>query len=451
MENKLIELKIIDLAFNGKSVAHLDGKVIFLKGGLPGEKVLAEITRTKPRYNEGIVRKIITKSELRITAPCSHFDVCGGCVWQDLEYKNQLEFKRKQVSDCLERIGKMDDVKLHNVVGSSKLFHYRNKMEFSFHVTGKDNFNLGLHHRGRFDEIFDLQKCFLQSDTANQIVRFIRDFVKRHRIPAYDIMNHTGFMRFLVIREAHKTGQIMVNLVTNKGNIPNQSELISEMKVSFPQVKTLIQNETSRKSNVAVGEKEHILFGAGFIEEEILGCRLRIRANSFFQTNSIQTEILYRTAFDLLLPQKSDRILDLYCGTGSIGILISKYVKEVVGVELVANAVVDARENALENGIKNIEFVEADVKDFLRSEAVDGEPFDTVIVDPPRAGVNPKALRRIIRLQPSKILYISCNPATFARDAATLFEAGYRLPEVRPIDMFPHTMHIELVGIFYFD
>ena len=451
MENKLVKLDIIDLAFNGKAVAHLDGKVVFLKGGLPGEKVLAEITSTKRHYDEAIVKEIIIKSDLRISAPCKHFGICGGCAWQDLIYNKQLEFKRKQVADCLERIGKIADVKLHDIVGAAELFRYRNKMEFSFHVTGDDSFNLGLHHRGRFDEIFDLEECLLQSDTANRIVHFIRDFVKRYNIPAYDIINHTGFMRFLVIREARRTGQIMVNIVTNKGNIPTRKELIKELRTAFPQVVTLVHNETALKSNVAVGEKEHVLFGVGLIEEEILGYRFYIRANSFFQTNSIQTETLYRAAFDLLMPDKGDRVLDLYCGTGSIGIIISEYVREVIGVELVADAVSAARDNALANGVSNIEFVEGDVKDYLRSDAVGDTPFDIVIVDPPRAGVNPKALRRIIRMQPPKILYISCNPATFARDAATLFKAGYRLPEVRPIDMFPHTMHIELIGVFYRD
>ncbi|MBU8934711.1 MAG: 23S rRNA (uracil(1939)-C(5))-methyltransferase RlmD [candidate division Zixibacteria bacterium] len=449
MDEKLVELEIEDLAFNGKAVAHLDGKVVFLKGGIPGDKVLAEITRRKQSYDEATIKEIVTKSKLRISAQCQHFDVCGGCTWQDLSYEHQLKFKHKQVADCLERIGKTLDVRLHEVVGSAELFHYRNKMEFSFHDTGNGNFNLGLHHRGRFDEIFDLEECLLQTNTADKLVHFIRNFVKQHNIPVYNVMDHTGFLRFLVIREARRTGKIMVNLVTNSGNIPHRMELIKELSAAFPQVATLIHNENSRKANVAQGERERVLFGMGFIEEEILGCRLRIRANSFFQTNSVQTETLYRAAFDLLLPDKGDRVLDLYCGTGSIGILIAEHVQEVIGVEIVADAVAAARENAIENRISNIKFFEGDVKDFLSSGEVGDTPFDIVIIDPPRAGMNPKALRRMIRLEPSKVLYISCNPATFARDAATLLEAGYRLPEVRPVDMFPHTMHIELIGVFY--
>jgi 23S rRNA (uracil1939-C5)-methyltransferase len=447
--SKRIELEITDLAFDGKAVAHLDGKVVFLTGGLPGETVEAEITRSKPRYSEGVVHRILKASELRIPAICSHFGQCGGCTWQDLIYRQQLEFKKKQVADCLQRIGGLVEVRIHDVVGSVELFNYRNKMEFSFHVTEDGGFTLGLHSRGRFDDIFDLDKCFLQSEVSNRIVHWVRKFVERERIPVYDVRKHTGFMRFLMIRQAKRRPQLMVNIVTNYGEIPSRERLVRELTAAFPQITTIVHNQNGQKSNVATGEIETVLFGSGYIEERMFDSIFRIRANSFFQTNSIQTETLYRAAFEMLNPDKNDRVLDLYCGTGSIGILISHYVDHVTGVELVADAVEIARENAAINNVQNITFYQGTVRDFLKMRQVSETDHNIVIVDPPRAGLHPKALARIIKLKPKKILYISCNPATFARDAKELVTQDYRLPEVKPIDMFPHTMHIELVGVFH--
>lgn len=449
MSRKQVELEVTDLSYNGQAVAHDDGKVVFLNAGLPGERVLAEIVKSKPRFDTGYVREIIRKSELRIPARCRHFDYCGGCTWQDLDYRQQLHFKRKQVVDCLERIGKLREVQVHEMIGCAEVFNYRNKMEFSFHATGEGGFTLGLHKRGHFDEIFNLEKCHLQSDFSNRLVHWVRDFVKAEDIPVYDVTEHTGFMRFLVIRTGKRTGQNMVNIVTNYGEIPQWQKLVKLLRTSFPELTTIVHNQNGQKSNIATGEKERILYGRGFIEERLFDSHFRIRANSFFQTNSIQAETLYRACFEMLDPRKADRVLDLYCGTGSIGILLAPHVQRVVGVELVEDAIRSAQENAALNDVKNITFFHGDVKDYLKSQEGTDQHFETIIVDPPRAGLHPKALRRLLRLNAPKILYISCNPSTFARDAELLVEAGYNLPEVKPVDMFPHTMHIEVAGIFY--
>jgi 23S rRNA (uracil1939-C5)-methyltransferase len=449
LDNKLVDLEVSDLAFNGKSVAHLDGKVVFLNGGLPGETVQAEIVLSKPRYSEAVVRQVLKTSEMRIPAVCSHFGICGGCTWQNLSYEYQLRFKKKQVADCLERIGGLSDVKVHDVIGSVELFNYRNKMEYSFNVSENGGFTLGLHLRERYDEIFNLQRCHLQSELSNRIVHWVREFVQRENIPVYDIENHTGFMRFLMIRQAKRTAHLMVNIVTNYGEIPSREKLVRELTAAFPQITTIVHNQNGRRSNIATGEIEDVLFGTGYIEERMFDCTFRVRANSFFQTNSIQTETLYRSAFELLDPEKKDCVLDLYCGSGSIGILIARYVGQVVGVEIVADAVKAAEENAAANNVNNISFYHGDVKDYLKTRDAAEAEFDVIIVDPPRAGLHPKALSRTVRLKPTKILYISCNPATFARDARLLIADGYRLPEVKPVDMFPHTMHIELVGVFH--
>ncbi len=450
MTPDMIEIEIKDLAFNGKAIGNLEsGKVIFLDRGLPGEKVLAEVVQSRPRYDVGRVHDIIVKSDLRVPPVCSHFGSCGGCTWQDLAYSQQIEFKRKQVAGCIEHIGGLDDVKLLDVIGSAERFHYRNKMEFSFHTAEDGGFTLGLHRRGRFDEVFDLEKCFLHGETADRIVHWVRDFVKQEGIPVYDVKEHTGFIRFLVIRATRRTGEIMVNIVTNYGEIPSWQKLMQGIRDNFPEVTTLVHNQNGQKSNIATGEIERVIFGLGYIEEKLFNSTFRIRANSFFQTNTTQTETLYRAGFDMLNPTRQDRVLDLYCGTGSIGILLAPHVREVIGVELVEDAVNAARENAILNEVKNINFYQGFVKDFLKTEIATKEPFDAIIIDPPRAGLHPKALKQILSIRPPKILYISCNPATFARDAKKLVESGYKLPAIKPIDMFPHTMHVELVGVFY--
>jgi 23S rRNA (uracil1939-C5)-methyltransferase len=447
MTGERVTVEVTDLAFDGKAVGSIDGKVIFLKGGLPGETVIAEITRVKARYCQGIVREILKPSPERQSPRCTHFGVCGGCTWQDLAYAEQLRFKKKQVVDCLERLGQFESTIVRDVVACDKLFFYRNKMEFSFHVKEGDGFTLGLHERNSFDDIFDLSACYLQSEQSNAIVSYVRQFVKDYSIPVYDINNHTGYMRFLMIREGKRTNQIMVNIITNYGEILHETELIAGLTQSFPTIETIIHNQNGKKANIAFGEIERILYGDGWIEEELLGCRFRIRANSFFQTNPTQAEKLFTTAFDLLGDVSGARVLDLYCGTGSIGILLAKRALQVVGVELVVDAVEAARENAERNGIDNIEFFAGDVKGHLEAN-VSAEPFDIIVLDPPRAGLHPKAVKRLISIQPPTILYISCNPATFARDARLLVDGGYSMSEVVPVDMFPHTMHIELTCCF---
>lgn len=448
LTDKLVELKIIDLAFDGKSVAHRDGKVVFLNGGLPGETVLAEITRSKPRYDQAIVHEITEKSEFRIDPVCQHFGHCGGCTWQDLIYEHQLLIKKKQVVETIARIGGLESVEVADIIPSQETFHYRNKMEFSFHVTGEDGFALGLHRRGRFDDVFNLEACYLQSDAATRVVHRVREFVASEKIPVYDVLRHTGYMRFLVLRQAKRTGQLMVNIVTNRGEFPQRDALVAYLAEHCPEITTIIHGQTDSKSNVALSQIEDICHGPGYIEEELCDHLFRIHAGSFFQVNSLQTEILYRTGFDLLKPEKTDRILDLYCGSGSIGILLASRVAEVVGVELVAEAIKAACENARLNKVENISFYQDHAKNYLKTLAGETTPFDAVVIDPPRAGLNPKALRRVLRLNCTRLLYFSCNPATFARDAKGICAQGYSISKIQPVDMFPHTRHIELVALF---
>jgi len=445
---EIVSVRVKDLAFDGKSVAEIDGKILFLNAGLPGELVRAEITRSKPNYDIGRTVEILEKSDKRIPARCAHFEICGGCTWQDLDYELQLNYKRKQIDDCLKHIGKFETIDLAEALPAPDQFHYRNKMEFSFNHEDPDGFVLGLHRRGHFDEIFDLTECHLAPDVITDIVKWFRAFVKESGMTVYHVARHKGFLRFFMIRRAFNTGQIMINIVTVDGALANAAEMIARIKAGFPDVVTVVQNINNSKSNIAKGEKEIIHFGPGFIEEEILDCRFRIYANSFFQTNSRQAETLYRTAFELLEPDKNHKLLDLYCGAGTIGLTVSKLVNEVVGIELEQTAVDAARENANINGINNVSFHSGLVQELLIKEPGILKGIDSIITDPPRAGMHPKAIKALVESGCPKLVYISCNPSTFARDAMMLTQSGYDMGKVIPVDMFPHTMHIELVSVF---
>ena len=447
-----IELDITSLAYTGQSVGYLDGKVTFVNGGLPGEKVEAHITKFKKSFNQARLRKILVKSPERIPAVCRHFDICGGCTWQDLDYDRQLFYKHKQITDCLQHIGGLSDFPVDPIHPSPERFFYRNKMEFSFHVesnrTDAPDFVFGLHERGRFDSIFDLEECHLQSPLSNRLVNFIRAAARRLSIPIYDLVAHRGFLRFVIVREGKNSGQAMLVLVSGEGEFVAKDAFVSQLKAAFPELTTIIWLVNDQKANIARGQVREVLHGPGFIEESILGLRFRIGPGSFFQTNSRQTENLYRTAIELARITASDHLLDLYCGAGTIGLCAAGQAAQVTGIEIDPDSVAAARINAEINGITNARFFAGTVHQVLADEQLHGTTFDPVMIDPPRAGLEPKALIQLLELQPRRLVYISCNPATFARDAAQLVSAGYALCQVVPFDMFPHTMHIELVSRF---
>jgi 23S rRNA (uracil1939-C5)-methyltransferase len=444
----IFETEIKDLAFNGRAVGSNRGKIVFLDGGLPGERVKARVVKRKRQYSIGRVLEIIDRADCRVAPRCEHFDNCGGCTWQDLDYPVQLFYKRKQVVDCLEHIAKLKGVEVGETIPSPDIFYYRNKMEFSFNVADGGGFNLGLHSRGRYDKIFDVHHCHLQSPLSNDIIKFIRAFVREKSLPAYNLENHSGLLRFLMIREGKNSGQAMVNIVTADSELPFREELVERMVEEFPAIGTIVQNVNPRKANIAKGETEKVLYGRGYIEEEILGNRFRIYANTFFQTNSRQAENLYRLALETLEVKRDDYLLDLYCGTGTIGICGADRIARAVGVELEEEAVRIAEINAAQNDVGNISFYAGSVQEVLRESPSWLKSVTGAVIDPPRAGMHPKALKQLLSLNINRVVYVSCNPATFARDAAAMVAAGYQLKLVTPVDMFPHTMHIELVAGF---
>ncbi|MEZ5360190.1 MAG: 23S rRNA (uracil(1939)-C(5))-methyltransferase RlmD [Candidatus Zixiibacteriota bacterium] len=450
---KVIEFDITDLAYNGKSIGYDEsGKVIFIKGGLPGERVRAQIVKAKRNYSTAKLLEILTKSPERIPAVCEHNDICGGCTWQDLAYDRQLKYKRDQVIDCLEHIGKIKDVPVEEIQPSPEVFFYRNKMEYSFHVVPEqvatERFVLGLHERGRFDKIFTVNQCHLQSEMSNEVFAFLREQVEKLGIRVYNLIAHTGFLRFVIYREGKKTGQSLLNIVTGYGEFPMKEELTQAFVERFPTLTTIVWTVNETLSNIAKGDVTEVLHGPGFIEEEILGYRFRVSPGSFFQTNTRQTENLYRKAIELAAIKPGDSVLDLYCGAGTIGICASANAGEVIGIEIEEEAVESARVNAQINGLTNCRFYAGPVRKVMLRDELAKKSFSPVFVDPPRAGMHPKAFKRLLEIDTDRIVYISCNPATFARDAAELIQSGYQLKTIVPFDMFPHTMHIELVSLF---
>jgi 23S rRNA (uracil1939-C5)-methyltransferase len=441
----IVELEISDLAYGGKSVAKLDGFVVLLRGGIPGDIVKVEIVKKKSNFAEAKILEIIKESDLRTKPVCSHFGLCGGCSWQDLKYEEQLKFKTKQVKESLKHIGGFSDFPIQEALGSEEIFYYRNKMEYAFAPDPNQQLILGLHPKERFDQVFDLKECFLQSVKANLIVDFVRNFAKEKKLIPYDLRQRSGFLRFLAIREGKNSDMTMVNLVTNKGEFPFKDEFSSKLLSNLPFVKSIVRNIHSKLANIAVGEEEELLGGERTITEKLGKFKFEISGNSFFQTNTKQAEKLYEVVLNMADLQGDESVLDLYCGTGTISIFLSQNAKRVIGVESMEESVKNAQRNAGLNGVTNCEFVCGEVKKVLAKLFGDKEIPDLVVVDPPRAGLHKHVVKSLLNIKPPQIIYVSCNPSTLARDLKILCEECYKLEKVQPIDMFPHTYHIETV------
>jgi 23S rRNA (uracil1939-C5)-methyltransferase len=462
-----LELTVESAAFEGKSVSRVEGLVLFVRGAVPGDRVRVRVTSAKKSFAEADVVAMLAPSPLRVAPRCRYFGTCGGCTWQQVDYAAQLQFKRQHVVDALERIGGFRGVTVHPTLGSDRIYGYRNKMEFSFGdrwlpaetwsqvreqsaESSGDRFALGLHLRDRFNKILDLEECWLPSDEAARIVNVTRTFCIERGLTAYSTWTHTGYLRNLVVRRSERSGEVMVNIVTSDDRPDVVRALWERLSGELPGITTLVNNITQRKSQVALGEREIVVFGPGTITERIGKRTYRISANSFFQTNSAQAEKLYDTARTLAGFSKDDLVFDLYSGTGTIALHIADDVRSVVGIESAAPAVEDARQNAATNSVDNCTFLLGDLKDTLtreREELARFGPPDVVIVDPPRSGMHGAVIDQLRSLAPRRIVYVSCNPATQARDLKLLCDHNlFRLEDVQPVDMFPHTFHIESVA-----
>jgi len=445
-KNQELELRIDSLAYGGSGVARLNGFVVFVRRALPGDVVRARITKVKRSHAEAVSLEVVEPGAPRVEAPCVHYPECGGCRFQDLAYEAQLEAKARQVADALARIGGLVDVELEAAVPAESLFHYRNKLEYSFTET-PDGVGLGFHRAGRWDEVLDLERCWLTTDLGNGIREAVKEWARGQGLPAYDQERQDGYLRHLVVREGRNTGQALVVLVTAPGDLAGADALVEALR-RFPEVRSVhwaVNDSAAEVTNLPTD----LLWGDEAIEEEILGLRFRVRPNAFLQTNTAMCEVLYRLAGEYAGLTGEETVYDLYCGTGTIGLTLARDALTVWGIELSEESIACAVENAELNAVANAAFFAGDVArdlDELRDRA---GPPDVVVVDPPRAGLAGKAVRRIGELRAPRLVYVSCNPTTLAGNAKELVgEFGYRLESARPVDMFPHTPHVETVALF---
>jgi len=440
-----VDVAIDSLAYGGNGVARLNGFVLFVRRGLPGDTVRARVTKVKRNHAEAVATEVLVASGHRVDAPCAHFPACGGCRFQDLAYEVQLEQKQAQVADALRRIGGIAEPPLEPILGSDAVFHYRNKLEYSFTQT-PDGPALGFHRAGRWDEVLEIDKCWLTTDLGNAIRNAVRDWAREERLEAYDQGTHSGYLRHLVVREARNTGQVLVQLVTAAGERFDREQLVEVLR-GFPEVRSIhwaVNDTPAEVTNLPT----KLLWGEDAIEEELLGLRFRVRPNAFLQTNTAMAERLYGLAVEYAGLTGGETVYDLYCGTGTIALSMARRALTVWGLEISEESVACAIENAELNGIANAAFFAGNVGQVvedLRERA--GHP-DVVVVDPPRAGLAGKALRRVGGIGAGRIVYVSCNPTTLAGDVKTLRgELGYELVRTRPVDMFPHTPHVESVSL----
>jgi 23S rRNA (uracil1939-C5)-methyltransferase len=441
-----LELRIDSLAYGGNGVARLDGFVLFVRRGLPGDLVRARVTKVKKNHAEALTVDVLEPGPVRVDAPCAHYPACGGCRFQDLAYEAQIAAKEDQVRDALQRIGGLREPPLEPILPADSRFHYRNKLEYSF-TQAVEGATLGLHRAGRWDEVLPIEECWLTTDLGNAIRNAVRDWAREERLQAYDQKTHEGFLRHLVVRDGRNTGQALVVLVTGPGKLPDEEHFVDVLR-RFPEVRSIHWAVNDRAAEVTRDLPTRLLYGEEAIEEELCGLRFRISPNAFLQTNTSMAERLYELAGDYAQLSGGETVYDLYCGTGTIALTLARNALTVWGVEFSEEAVACAIDNAALNGIANAAFFAGDVARSLEDlQARAGDP-DVVVVDPPRAGLSGRAVRHLGRLAPQRIVYVSCNPTTLAGNVKELAaEWGYSLERVRPVDMFPHTPHVEAVAL----
>jgi len=470
----ILDLEISGYAFEGKGIAKIVKEVhsaeeepkkfvVFVEGAYPGDVLSAQVGKIRKSYAEARIKNIHIVSSLRTKAACKHFGTCGGCKAQNLAYEHQAKFKEEQVKDIFERLGGLKDFELLPIVCADKIYFYRNKLEYSFgdkrwlsedEISSMQeipdrNFALGFHIPGMYDKVLNVEECHLQSDASNKILNFTRKFFKERSVSIYSTKTHEGFLRNLVIKQAANTSDLMVNLVVYEEN----DELLGEYKETLlsevPAITTIVFNISKKKASIAVGDYEIVSYGNGYIIDIIGKSKYRISANSFFQTNTSQAEKLYNVGLDFAAFSGNEIVYDLYSGAGTIPIFISEKVKQIYGFESVEPAINDAIVNRGLNSVSNFEPILADLnKSFLPLVAQKNLPSpDVIITDPPRSGMHAKTVQDILSLNPAKVVYISCNPATQARDVKLLCDGGYELIKIQPVDMFPHTYHVENVAL----
>ncbi|MGZ8795254.1 MAG: 23S rRNA (uracil(1939)-C(5))-methyltransferase RlmD [Gaiellaceae bacterium] len=449
-KNQELELTIDRLAYGGNGVARLNGFVVFVRRGLPGDTVRARVTKVQRRHAEALVTEVVHPSPLRVEPPCKHYPACGGCRFQDLAYEAQVEAKHAQVGDALRRIGGFAEPPLEEILPAEEIFHYRNKLEYSF-TQLEDGPTLGLHKAGRWDEVLQIDYCWLTTDLGNAIRNAVREWARGDKLVAYDQGEHTGYLRHLVVREGRNTGQVLVQLVTSPGERFDTGGFVDTLR-RFPEVRSIHWSVNEGQAEVTTNLPTQLLWGGEAIEEQLCGMRFRVRPNAFLQTNTLMAEKLYETAREFAGLTGNQTVYDLYCGIGTIGLLLARDALTVWGIDVSEESIAGAIENPERNGIGNVAYFAGNVGQALEElHERAGDP-DVVVVDPPRAGLAGKALKRLGEIGAPRIVYVSCNPTTLAGDVKRLrTEYGYGLKRVKPVDMFPHTPHVEAVALLELD
>ena len=457
----LENLLVTGYAAEGKCLAKHEGKVIFMENAVPGDIVTVRLIKNKKDWAQGQVLEITGFSSERIQPFCKHFGICGGCQWQMLPYEKQLEYKQDQVLQSLKRIGKLELPEIRPILGSAQTTHYRNKLEYTFSsrryllreeladplISALQN-AAGFHARGIFDKVVDVDTCYLQDEPTNFIRKEIKKWATENGASFYDILRHEGFLRTVQVRLC-RTGEMMVNLVFGYLDEPLQNALLQYLHKQFPTITTLLYT-INPKWNDSLNDLQPIAFhGKGYVIEKLERFSFKIGPKSFFQTNTAQAERLYQVVRDFAVLKGTETVYDLYCGTGSIGIFLSDHLKKLVGIELIPEAIADAKENALLNQVHHAAFFAGDVTDICDNSFFEAHGWpDLIISDPPRAGMSEKLISKLLEIAAEKIIYVSCNPATQARDLHLLSEK-YQISAVQPVDMFPHTLHIENVTALF--
>lgn len=442
-KSKTYKIEITGLTHEGQGVGKIDGLVVFVDNALIGEIVDVKITKQTKSYAVGTIVKLVKPSEKRVEPFCPVYDKCGGCSVQHMSYEEQLGFKTDTVRQSLKRIGGLENVQVHDAIGMENPFHYRNKVQYPVGTLGTD-IKIGFYEKASHN-IIDSDVCDIQPQESNAIRDIVRDFFKTKGISIYDEKTGKGFLRHVMVRKGFKTNEIMVVLVVNGKKMPKSDELVKLLCGKYENIKSIVVNVNTKNTNIILGDKNTCIYGQEYISDYIGKYKFNISPLSFFQVNPTQTEVLYGKALEYAELTGNETVFDLYCGIGTISLFLSEKAKKVIGVEIVPDAIADAKKNAKLNGIENAEFLVGEAEKVIPQLYDEGIRADVVVVDPPRKGCEEVLLRTLVDMQPQRIVYVSCNPSTLARDLKFLCENGFEVKEVQPVDMFPWTGHVETV------
>ncbi|MDU0414213.1 23S rRNA (uracil(1939)-C(5))-methyltransferase RlmD [Bacillus paralicheniformis] len=446
-KNEYYNVVFEDLTHEGSGVAKVDGFPIFVPNALPEEKAQIKVTRVKKGFAFGRLIDLKEESRFRTDAPCPIYKQCGGCQLQHINYEGQLLYKQKQVKDVLERIGKLDlsRITVHPTLGMEDPWNYRNKAQVP--VGEREGGLIAGFYQQRSHEIIDMNECLIQQTENDRVVQAIKEICGKYGIKAYNEERHKGWLRHIMVRYGAVTGEMMVVFITRTNDFPHKAKIVEEITAAFPHVKSIVQNINPKKTNVIFGDETTVIWGEEYIYDTIGEIKFAISARSFYQVNPEQTKVLYDKALEYAELNGEETVIDAYCGIGTISLFLAKQAKKVYGVEIVPEAIEDAKRNAELNGIENAEFEVGEAEVVIPKWYEEGIKADTLVVDPPRKGCDEALLRTILEMKPKRVVYVSCNPGTLARDLRVLEDGGYETLEVQPVDMFPHTSHVECCAL----